>query len=73
MYMKSYTLLALLAATMTSTTEAVQLTSAGGAASLAGAEGPISDSDLIGYVFEFSKEKVEDGTLGKLAYVAAAS
>ena len=49
--MKSYTLLALLAATMISTTEAVKLTSAGDAASLAGAEGPVSDSDIIKYVF----------------------
>ena len=39
MYMKSYTLLALLAATMISTTEAVNLTSAVDSESLAGIDG----------------------------------
>ena len=73
MYMKSYTLLALLAATMIGTTDAVQLTSAGDAASLAGAgdDLEISDSKIVKALFDGARAKVKDGTLGDAAAVAA--
>ena len=72
MYMKSYTLLALLAATMIGTTGAVKLNSAGDAASLAGTEElAISDNQIVEALFEGAKDKVRDGTLGDLAAVAA--
>ena len=72
MYMKSYTLLALLAATMISTTEAVKLTTAGDAA-LAGTEGDlaISDNEIVQALFDGARAKVADGTLGDAAAIAA--